>query len=83
VKVKVHGQAVTEELVGSQVTQGSLHTAGQAWKMFAERRVEASVHQTGLVEGQMGEERTTVGSVAAPGKTQTCLCVVQLGVEDH
>jgi hypothetical protein len=83
VKVKVHGQAVTEELVGSPVTQDSLRTAGRAWRMFAGRRVEASGHQTGLAEEQTGVERRMVGSAAAPGKTQTCLCVVQLGAEDR
>jgi hypothetical protein len=83
VKVKTREQGVTEELVGSRVTPGSLRTAERAWRMSAGRRVEASVHQTGLAEGQMGVERTTVGSVAAPGKTPRCLCVVHLGVEDR
>jgi hypothetical protein len=83
VKVKAHGQAVTEELVGSRVTLGSLRTAAQASRMFAERQVEECVHHTGLAEAQMGVGQTTVGSVAALGKIQTCLCAVQLGVEDR
>jgi hypothetical protein len=79
----MHGPGVTEELAGSRVIQDSSRTAGRAWRMFAERRVEAFGHHTGRAEGQTGVERRMVGSAAAPGKTQTCLCVVQLGAEDR
>jgi hypothetical protein len=76
----MHELLVTVCQAGSQVMQGSWHTAEPAWSMSAGRQAEESVHRSELAEAQMEAERMTVGSAEARETTLMCLYAARLEV---